>query len=61
MTSPGPAFQEWPGACHENFPDPKAVSSNLQSTDGLTGQDRDTVETRTQLKTVKTTSNIFAV
>ena len=37
MTSPGPAFQEctsW--SCHENVPAPKAVSSDLRSTDGLT-------------------------
>ena len=33
--SPGPAFQECTGSCHENVPVPKAVSSNLQSTDGL--------------------------
>ena len=32
MTSPGPAFQE----CHGNDPAPKAVSSDLQSTDGFT-------------------------
>ena len=36
MTSPGPAFQECTGSCHENVPAPKAVSSDLQSTDGLT-------------------------
>ena len=36
MTSPGPAFQECTGSCHENVPTSKAVSSNLQSTDGLT-------------------------
>ena len=36
MTSPGPAFQECTGSCHENVPAPKAVSSNLQSTDGWT-------------------------
>ena len=34
MTSPGPAFQEYTGSCHENIPVP--VSSDLQSTDGLT-------------------------
>ena len=36
MTSPGPALQECPGSCHENVPAPKAVSSDLRSTDGLT-------------------------
>ena len=36
MTSPGPAFQEYTGSCHENVPASKAVSSNLWSTDGLT-------------------------
>ena len=36
MTSPGPAFQECTGSCHENVPAPKMVSSDLQSTDGLT-------------------------
>ena len=36
MTSPGPAFQECTGSCHENGPTPKAVSSDLRSTDGLT-------------------------
>ena len=36
MTSPGPAFQECTRSCHENVPAPKAVSSDLQSTDGLT-------------------------
>ena len=36
MTSPAPAFQECTGSCHENVHAPKAVSSNLQSTDGLT-------------------------
>ena len=36
MTSPGPAFQECTGSCHENVPAPKAVSSGLRSTDGLT-------------------------
>ena len=36
MTSPGPAFQECTGSCHENVPAPKAVSSDLRSTDGLT-------------------------
>ena len=36
MTSPGPAFQECTGSCHENVPTPKAVSYDLQSTDGLT-------------------------
>ena len=36
MTSPGPTFQECTGSCHENVPALKAVSSDLQSTDGLT-------------------------
>ena len=36
MTSPGPAFQECTGSCHENVPAPKMVSSDLQLTDGLT-------------------------
>ena len=36
MTSPGPAFQECAGSCHENVPAPKVVSSDLQSIDGLT-------------------------
>ena len=36
MTSPGPAFQECTGSCHENVPAPKAVLSDLQLTDGLT-------------------------
>ena len=36
MTSPGPAFQECNGSCHENVPAPKAVSSVLRSTNGLT-------------------------
>ena len=36
MTSPGSAFQECTGSCHENVPAPKAVSSVLRSTDGLT-------------------------
>ena len=36
FTSPGPAFQECTGSCHENVPEPKAVSSDLRSTDGLT-------------------------
>ena len=36
MTSPGPAFQECTGSYHENVPTPKAVSSDLRSTDGLT-------------------------
>ena len=36
MTSPGSAFQKRTGSCHENVPAPKAVSSNLQLTDGLT-------------------------
>ena len=31
-----PAFQECTGSCHENVPAQKAVSSDLQSTDGLT-------------------------
>ena len=36
MNSPGPAFQEYTGSCHENVPAPKAVSSYLRLTDGLT-------------------------
>jgi hypothetical protein len=36
MTSPGPALQKCTGSCHENVPAPKAISSDLQSTDGLT-------------------------
>ena len=36
MTSPGPAFQECTESYHENVPAPKAVSSDLQLTDGLT-------------------------
>ena len=36
MTSPGPAFHECTGSCHDNVPASKAVLSNLQSTDGLT-------------------------
>ena len=36
MILPAHAFQECTGSCHENVPAPKAVSSNLQSTDGLT-------------------------
>ena len=36
MTSQGPAFQECAGSCHENVPAPKAVSSDLELTDGLT-------------------------
>ena len=36
MTSLEPAFQECTGSCHENVPNPKAVSSNLRSTDGQT-------------------------
>ena len=36
MTSPAPAFQECTGSCHENVSAPEVVSSNLQSTDGLT-------------------------
>ena len=35
MTSPGSAFQEWIGSCHENVPAPKAGSFNLTVTDGL--------------------------
>ena len=34
MTSPGPAFQECTGSCHENVPATKA--SDLRLTDGLT-------------------------
>ena len=36
MTSPGPAFHECTGSCHENVPAPKEVSSDLRSPDGLT-------------------------
>ena len=36
MTTPGPAFQECTGSCHENVPAPKVVSTNLGSTFGLT-------------------------
>ena len=36
MTSPGPAFLECTGSCQENVPALKEVSSDLQSTDGLT-------------------------
>ena len=36
MTSPGPAFKECTGSCHDNVPAPNGVSSDLQSTDGLT-------------------------
>ena len=36
MTSPGPAFQECTGCCHENVSSPKAESSDLHSTHGLT-------------------------
>ena len=36
MTSPGPAFQECTGPCHENVPTPKVVLSDLRLTDGLT-------------------------
>ena len=36
MTSPGPAFQECTGSCHENVPALMLVSSDLRSTDGLT-------------------------
>ena len=35
MTSPGPAFLECNGSCHENVSALKAVSSDLRSTDGL--------------------------
>ena len=35
MTSPGPAFQEFTGSCHKNVSAPKAVSSDLQSSDVL--------------------------
>ena len=37
LTSTGPTFQECTGSCHDNIPAPKAVSSNLRLTDGLTG------------------------
>ena len=43
MTSPGPAFQECTGSCHENVPATKAVSSDLQLIDTWSdffGQDR---------------------
>jgi hypothetical protein len=40
MASPGPAFQECTGSCNENDTALKAVSSDLQLTDGLT-VDRD--------------------
>ena len=36
-TISGPVFQECTGSCHENVPTPKAVSSDLRLTDGLTG------------------------
>ena len=36
MTSPGPAFQECTGSCHENVLALNAVSFDLRSTDGLT-------------------------
>ena len=36
MISPGAAFKECTGSCHENVPAPKVVSSNLRSADGLT-------------------------
>ena len=36
MTSPGPAFQKFTWSCNENGFAPKAVSSELGSTDGLT-------------------------
>ena len=36
MTLQEPAFQECTESCHENVPAPKAVSSDLQLTDGLT-------------------------
>ena len=36
MISPGPDFQECTGSCHENVPGPKAVSSDLRSSDGMT-------------------------
>ena len=48
MTSPGPAFQECTGSCHENFLTPKGVSSEggiIQSAidrwSDCIGQDRD--------------------
>ena len=48
MISPGPAFQECTGSCHENVPTPNAVSPlspNLQSAidrwSDCIGQDRD--------------------
>ena len=36
MTSPGTAFQECTGSCHENVSAPKGESSDLRLTDGLT-------------------------
>ena len=36
MTSPGPAFQDCTGSCHENVSNPKVVSSDLRSTNDLT-------------------------
>ena len=36
MTSPEPAFQKCTGSCFENVSTPKAVSSDLRLTDGLT-------------------------
>ena len=36
MTSPEPAFQKCTGSCFENVSTPKAVSSDLRSTDSLT-------------------------
>ena len=36
MTSLELAFQECIGSCYENVPTPKAISSDLRSTDGLT-------------------------
>ena len=35
MASPGSAFQECTGSCHENVPTPKAVSFDLGSTNGM--------------------------
>ena len=40
MSSPGSAFQKFDGSCLENVPAPKAVSSNLGSTDGMTALTR---------------------
>ena len=41
MTSPGPAFQECTGSCHENVPAQKAVSSVIDRWSDCIDQDRD--------------------